>query len=55
MLPKSPTKDTRARNQIPHDDRYSYVGLGPILLNRILTYHLYSLMLYISFYSIENG
>jgi hypothetical protein len=33
----------------------TYVGLGHILSNRVLTCHLSSLTLYIDFYSIENG
>jgi hypothetical protein len=55
MLPKLRTEDTRVRNYITHDDHYSYVGLGPILSNSILTCHLSSLMLCISFHIIENG
>jgi hypothetical protein len=45
----------RARNQITHDDRYSYAGLGPILPNWILTGYLSFLMLCISFLSLGNG
>jgi hypothetical protein len=55
MLSNSRTEDTRARNEITHDDRYSYMGLGPILPNKVLTYHLSFLLLCISFHSIENG
>jgi hypothetical protein len=55
MLPKSRMEDTRDIHQITYDNHNSYVGLGHILTNMILTYHLSSLMLYIGFYSIENG
>jgi hypothetical protein len=46
-------KDTQDRHQITHDSRYSYVGLGHILPNRILNYHLSSLTSCIGFCSIE--
>jgi hypothetical protein len=48
-------EDTRDKHQITRDGRYSYVGLGHILPNRILTCHLSSLMSCIYFYCIENG
>jgi hypothetical protein len=55
MLPKSRMEDTRVRNQITHNSRYSYTGLGLIHLNKVLTCHLSFLTLCISFHSIENS
>jgi hypothetical protein len=41
-------EDTRARNQITCDGRYSYVDLEHILPNRVLTYITYLLCCYAS-------
>jgi hypothetical protein len=43
MLPKSWTDDTQDRHQIIRNGCYSYVGLGHILPNRVLTCLLSSL------------
>jgi hypothetical protein len=53
MLPKSWTEDTQGRHQLTCDGRYSYMGLGHILPNRVLTCHLSSLTSRIGFRSIE--
>jgi hypothetical protein len=55
MLSKSRTEDTHDRHQITRDSRYSYVCLGYILPNRVLTCHLSSLTSCIGFRSIEYG
>jgi hypothetical protein len=53
MLSKLRSEDTQGRHQITHDGCYSYVGLGHILPNRVLTSHLSSLTSCIAFRSIE--
>jgi hypothetical protein len=42
MLPKSRTEDTQDRHQIKCDGRYSYVGLGHILPNRVVDHGTYA-------------
>jgi hypothetical protein len=54
ILLKSWMENTWARNQITRDGHYSYVSLGPILPNMVLTCHLSFLMLCNSFFSLEN-
>jgi hypothetical protein len=48
-------KDTQGRYQITRDGHYSDVGLGHILPNTVLTFHLSFLMSCNGFHSIEYG
>jgi hypothetical protein len=48
-------EDTQGRHQITHVSCYSYVGLGNILPNTVLTSHLFSLTSWIGFHTIEYG
>jgi hypothetical protein len=55
MLSKSQTEDAQDGHQITRDGHYSYVGLGHIIPNRVLTCRLSSLTSCIGSCSIKYG